>query len=139
MEIEKLKKENFPMANTREPYITFHSNGRIILNKFAIQQLSLLLPGNIWGGVSFFHDVKDPSEISICGDVNGWIVRDAYNGCCVFNNKCLAEHIIDLQWQKIQRPAGDTSKKPDSYSFRIARKPVDDTFHKNIFCLIRKK
>jgi hypothetical protein len=139
MELQKLKKEDFPNAHdyNREPCISFYSNGKIVLNKFAVQQLKLF-ENNEWGSVAFYHSPKDPAEISISGDINGFKVRENTDHGCVFNNKNLATHVIDLMWNKCARPAGDVSAKPCSYSFRIARVPVDDT-HKNVFALIKKK
>ena len=140
MEIQKLKKEDFPVVNIheQEPYIRFYASGKIVLNKSAVSHLRLLSE-NGWGGVSFYHDARNPAEISISGDINGWQVRPGTGGGCIFNNRNLARHVIDLMWGKVARPAGDTSPKPGHCSFHIARLPIDDVVHKNIFCLIRKK
>jgi hypothetical protein len=139
MDLQKLKKEDFPSAHdyNREPCISFYANGKIVLNKFAVRQLKLF-DNKVWGSVAFYHNPKDPSEISISGDINGFKVRENTDEGCVFNNKNLAVYVIDVIWSKCVRPVGDASEKPNSYSFRIARVPVDDD-HKNVFALIRKK
>lgn len=140
LELQKLKKEDFPLgyADKGEPYITFYSSGKIALNKFAVSLLRLRSESG-WTGVSFYTDSRKPDELSISGDIIGWQVREGTGGGCVFNNKCLAQHVIDLMWERQVRPAGDTSVKFTSVQFRIAHLPIDDGIHKNIFTLIRKK
>ncbi len=147
MELIKLPKDKFPVNGGREePTITFYSTGKIVLNKAAVSHLRLRLdvpfkdreePSPL-KGVSFFEDPKRHEDISIGGDISGWDVRDYSGGRAVFNNRAFARHVIEKTFNAHTRCAGDTTKPPSSYSFRIAQKPIDDDDHKNIFALIRK-
>jgi hypothetical protein len=119
-----------------EAVIRFRQMGIIRLNCHAVIRLGLFVS---FTGVSFYQDPQCPAEIFICGDGDGWPVRKCSGGGAQFNNCELARHVIDLTWERRVCAAGDNAVKPKSYSFRIARLPVDDGKNKNVFALIRKK
>lgn len=139
MELQKLPKEHFPINGGREePTITFYSTGKIVLNRAAVSHLHLHIEQYL-KGVSFFEDKKIHSDICISGDVSGdWNVKHYSGGRAVFNNRSLARHIIQVTFDKHPRRGEDTIPPPSSYSFRIAKLPIDDGDHKNIFALIPK-
>lgn len=137
MDIEKLKKEDFTSEQSARgvPSIRFTKCGAIILSKSAVAHLKLNDAKTF--GVVICKDKKDPCEFFITRDIAGWQLRPSGNGCMVFNNASLVHHILARTFEKCSHAAD--AIMPDSFTFRIAPKPLDDDKNKDVFALLRKK
>ena len=143
MEIEKLCKEDFTSDRVVNgtPSVRFSRCGAICLNKSAVNHLKLFdHKTKILSGVSFFQDVNNRADFSICKDTKGWVLRHVgeRSGCVIFNNAIFARYIIKMTWDEKISHAVDKAI-PDSLKFRIALLSLDDDKNKDVYALLRKK
>jgi len=138
MEIEKLCKEDFVDAMRGEPTVRFTVKGVVTFNKAAVRHLQLYdKKEDTYAVVNICRDTKCKSDFGIFKDSEGWQLRKEREGA-VFNCVGLANHIIDMTWDRCVSHPVD-AVKPCSVVFRIARLPLDDGKNKDVFALLRKK
>ena len=124
MKVKRFNANNCSHARPGKPTINFNKKGPISISKTAVQKLNV----SPETPVAFLQDEENPKDwyITVGGDKDGFKVRYAENGACIFNSSYLSQTLL--------RSLGISTNS----SFLIATEPTELFLGQNGYAIITK-